>query len=133
MELLNSFVSPDTTYISTHLPAADNVKRLVMEAHERFQSVTQGQNSQVYPALARVRSDLFGICVVGTTGSVFSVGDAEYEFSIMSVSKPFMFALICDLIGAAGARDRLGVNSTGYAFNSLAGLERSPDGRTNRW
>lgn len=132
MELLNSFVSPDTTYISTgHLPAADNVKRLVMEAHERFQSVTQGQNSQVYPALARVRSDLFGICVVGTTGSVFSVGDAEYEFSIMSVSKPFMFALICDLIGAAGARDRLGVNSTGYAFNSLAGLERSPDGRTN--
>jgi glutaminase len=28
-------------------------------------------------------------------------------------------------------RDRLGVNSTGLPFNSLAGIERTPDGRTN--
>ena len=45
--------------------------------------------------------------------------------------KPFIFALICDLIGATGARERLGVNATGYAFNSLAGIERDKDGRTN--
>jgi glutaminase len=49
----------------------------------------------------------------------------------MSVSKPFIFALICDLIGATGARERLGVNATGHAFNSLAGIERNADGRTN--
>jgi glutaminase len=133
MELLEPFVNSDTSFVSTgRLPSTDAVKRLVMEAHERFRSVDQGQVSQVYPALARVPSELFGIWVVGTDGGVFSVGDAEYEFAIMSVSKPFMFfALICDLIGATGARERLGVNSTGYAFNSLAGIERSPDGRTN--
>jgi glutaminase len=132
MELLEPFVNSDTSFVSTgRLPSTDAVKRLVMEAHERFRSVDQGQVSQVYPALARVPSELFGICVVGTDGGVFSIGDAEYEFAIMSVSKPFMFfALICDLIGATGARERLGVNSTGYAFNSLAGIERSPDGRT---
>ena len=33
-------------------------------------SVTDGRNSQVYPALAQVPSNLFGICVVGTTGNV---------------------------------------------------------------
>ncbi|WP_252349292.1 glutaminase A [Ochrobactrum sp. BTU1] len=90
-----------------------------------------GQNSQVYPALASVSEDLYGICVVSVSGDTFSVGDADHEFTIMSVSKPFIFALICDLIGATGARERLGVNATGYAFNSLAGIERNPDGRTN--
>jgi glutaminase len=132
MELLNPFVDAGTSYVSTgRLPSAEAVKRLVMDAHERFRSVDQGKVSQVYPALARVPSNLFGICVVGADGGVFSVGDAEHEFTIMSVSKPFMFALICNLIGATGARERLGVNSTGYPFNSLAGIERNPDGRTN--
>ena len=64
-------------------------------------------------------------------GGAFSIGDAEHDFSIMSVSKPFIFALVCDVIGATGARERLGVNATGYAFNSLTGIERSPEGRTN--
>jgi glutaminase len=29
---------------------------------------------------------------VGTSGNVCAVGDADYEFTIMSVSKPFLFA-----------------------------------------
>jgi len=107
------------------------VRSLVSEAYERFRATTDGRNSDVYPALARVPSDLFGICVVGTNGSVYAIGDAEHEFSIMSVSKPFVFALVCQLLGPDQARDRLGVNSTGLPFNSLAGIERAPDGRTN--
>jgi len=47
------------------------------------------------------------------------------------VSKPFVFALICDLVGPEAARDKLGVNATGLPFNSLAGIEWSRDGRTN--
>ena len=101
------------------------------EAHTKFKSNTDGQNSQVYPALARVPSDLFGICVVGTSGNVYAVGDTDHEFSIMSVSKPFLFSLICEVIGAEKAREKLGANATGYAFNSVAGIERSPNGRTN--
>jgi glutaminase len=69
--------------------------------------------------------------VVGTSGSVYSAGDAEYPFSIMSVSKPFVFALVCEHMGAQAARDQLGVNATGKAFNSLAAIEESGDGRTN--
>jgi glutaminase len=49
----------------------------------------------------------------------------------MSVSKPFVFALVCELIGPDDARERLGVNSTGLPFNSLHAVERSADGRTN--
>ena len=84
-------------YISTgHLPEPEMVQKLVSEAHRRFKSNAEGQNSQVYPALARVPRELFGICVVGTSGSVYAVGDTEHEFSIMSVSKPFVFALVCE-------------------------------------
>jgi len=91
----------------------------------------QGHVSQVYPALARVNPELFGICVAGTDGRLYSVGDAEYLFTIMSVSKPFVFALVCDLIGPTGVRERIGTNATGYAFNSVTGVERMADGRTN--
>jgi glutaminase len=119
-------------YVSTgHLPPPERVRALVDEAHECFKNVTEGKNSEVYPALARVPSGLFGICVVGTSGNVYAVGDAEHEFSIMSVSKPFVFALVCQAIGPEEARRKLGVNATGQAFNSLGAIEQSADGRTN--
>ena len=132
MDLLDPKAGPNDTYVSTGaLPPVEQVRALVAEAHERFATVGQGQVSQVYPALARVDPALFGICVVDATGGIVSVGQAGHEFTIMSVSKPFVFALVCDLIGATGARERLGVNATGYAFNSAIGIERSPDGRSN--
>ncbi len=119
-------------YVSTgHLPSPERVAALVAEAHEKFRSNTDGQNSQVYPALARVPADLFGLCLVGVSGNVYQVGDADIEFSIMSVSKPFVFALICKVIGVEEARAKIGANATGYAFNSLAGIERNPKGLTN--
>jgi len=132
MDLLDPPASPNDAYVSTGaLPPVEQVRALVTDVHERFATIGQGQVSQVYPALARVDPTLFGICVVDTTGGIVSVGQAEHEFTIMSVSKPFVFALVCDLIGATGARERLGVNATGYAFNSAIGIERSPDGRSN--
>ena len=119
-------------YISTgHLPPQEEIQELIAEAHARFKSNDEGKNSQVYPALAKVPSELFGICIVGTSGNVYAIGDFEYEFTIMSVSKPFIFALVCQEIGVEEARQKLGVNATGMAFNSLAGIERSPDGRSN--
>jgi glutaminase len=121
-----------TPYVSTgRLPSPEQVRALVAEAYERYKSTGEGTNSQVYPALARVPSELFGICVVGTSGNVYAVGDADYEFTIMSVSKPFVFALVCEALGQEEVRQRIGVNATGLAFNSLEGIERNPDGRTN--
>jgi glutaminase len=122
----------DASYVSTgHLPPAEQVRALVAEAYERYKPSTEGQNSQVYPALARVPSHLFGICAVGTRGAVYAIGDSEYEFTIMSVSKPFIFALVCEAVGHEQVRERIGANATGLAFNSLAAIEQSPDGRTN--
>ena len=83
-----SVSAPSGGYVSTgHLPPPEQVRDLVAEAYERFRTNTEGQNSQVYPALARVPSHLFGICEVGTNGAVYAIGDSDYEFTIMSVSK----------------------------------------------
>lgn len=101
------------------------------EAHERFKSNDEGETSRVYPALTRVPRDLFGVCVADTSGDIFEVGDTGYEFTIMSVSKPFMFALVCDALGVEKVRQNVGVNATGMAFDSLEAVERGPEGRTN--
>ena len=119
-------------FVSTgHLPTPEMVKALVAEAHALFKSNTEGENSQVYPALARAARDLFGVCVAGTSGKIYAAGEADHEFSIMSVSKPFVFALVCQEIGPDQAREKLGANATGMPFNSLAAVEYSSDGRTN--
>ncbi len=119
-------------YVSTgQLPPPELVQDLVVEAFERFRANSEGKNAQVYPALAAVPKDLFGMCVAGTNGSLHAVGDADHAFAIMSVSKPFVFALVCQALGAETARTRLGVNATGLPFNSLTAIERAGDGRTN--
>ncbi|HWN22101.1 MAG TPA: glutaminase [Gaiellaceae bacterium] len=124
---------PDTAaFVSTgSLPRAEHVQTLVAEAHERFRLNAEGARSQVYPALARVPAELFGVCVAATNGSVLAAGDADVQFTIMSVATPFVFALVCESEGPQRARERLGVNCTGLPFDSLAAIERSADGRTN--
>ncbi len=119
-------------FISTgHLPDAETIAALIREAHDRFASNTEGANSHVYPALARVSPGLFGVCLAATSGAMFEAGDTGVEFAIMSVSKPFVFALVCQAIGAARVREQVGANATGLPFNSSAAIEHSPDGRTN--
>ena len=119
-------------YVSTGgLPSVELLRSLVEEAYGRFRGNRDGETSTVYPALAGIDPELFGICVVGTSGDLFGVGDFEAPFTIMSVAKPFVFALVCDAIGVERARRFVGVNATGLPFNSLTAVEQSADGRTN--
>jgi glutaminase len=119
-------------YVSTgHLPTPGQVQARVDEAYQMYRAEPGGKTSQTYPALARVPEDLFGICVAGINGSIWRAGDTGQEFTIMSVAKPFVFALVCETLGAEQVRRRLGVNATGLAFDSLTFVERSADGRSN--
>jgi len=126
---LDTAVAP---YVSTgEFPSPAHVRRSLDQAYARYRTETAGELSSVYPALARVPADLFGICAAGARGGRYAVGDAGHGFTIMSVAKPFVFALICQAVGAEQIRRRLGVNATGLPFNSLAAVERGPGGRTN--
>ncbi|MEP0905492.1 glutaminase A [Leptolyngbya subtilissima ST-M1] len=113
------------------LPSSSLVKTLVDDAYDRFKPIDEGVVADYIPALAAVPRHLFGVCVVGTNGAIHGAGDIDYEFSIQSVSKPFVFALICQAIGEAAAQAKLGVNSTGLPFNSVIALERIEEGTNN--
>jgi glutaminase len=119
-------------YVSTgQLPPAQDVAALVDDAHRRYRDVDAGSVSEVYPALARVSPGLYGICVASIDGRVHAAGDAEVEFTIMSVAKPFTFALVCDVLGPDEIQRRVGVNATGLPFNAIEALALDDDGRTN--
>src|SRR5262245_34869825 len=122
----------ESPFVSTgHLPAEQLVRSLVDEAHARYRANAEGATSRVYPALERARPDLFGLCVANVDGEVHAAGDADVEFTLMSVAKPFLYALVCERLGREELRRLVGVNATGLPFNSLAAVEQSPDGRTN--
>lgn len=113
------------------LPGGADVHSLLQEAYDRYRDDDGGDVADYIPALAGASPDLFGACVAGIGGGIHAVGDADAEFSIQSVSKPFVFALVCQAIGHDAARIRLGVNSTGMPFNSVMAIELSDDRTMN--
>ena len=118
--------------ISTgHLPPAEAVAALEREAHDRYRGVAEGKVADYIPALAKASADWFGVCVAGVEGGVYEVGDAGRAFSIQSISKPFVFALVCQALGGGRAREAVGVNATGLPFNSVMAIELNADRTMN--
>lgn len=113
------------------LPKPEQVRDVVTEAYERYRENREGVVANYIPALASAAPALLGISVVGARGRFFEIGDVDTAFSIQSVSKPFVFALVCEAIGSAAARRQLGVNGTGFPFNSLIAVELNEERTMN--
>jgi glutaminase len=113
-------------YISTgDLPPNSRIDALLDETYAQLKGLDEGIVSTVYPALAEASPASFGLCIVGVDGVTHAAGDADVAFTIMSVSKPFVFAALCDAVGASSAAALVGVDATGQPFDAL------PDGLTN--
>lgn len=123
--------SPERFVSSGSLPAPDRVQQVLDETHALFLGERGGSLSRVYPVLAETDADAFGLAVVSVTGEQAVTGDATTLFTVMSVSKPFVFALVGEAVGVEEVRRRVGVNATGLPFNSAYAVERDPSGRTN--
>lgn len=118
--------------ISTgQLPGEAVVQELVAQAYQRFGPVREGKVATYIPALAAADPTHFAIAVASTGGQLFGAGEMAQLFSIQSLSKPFLFALICEAIGEREVREKLGVNSTGLPFNSVQAVGRAEDGLSN--
>ena len=123
---------PGTERVSTGvLPSDTDVQALVSAGYERFLHLDEGVVADYIPALAAASPSAFGVCVAGVRGQLFSIGDADQEFAIESISKLFVFALICHTLGHEEARRKLGVNSTGLPFNSVMAIELNADRTMN--
>lgn len=105
------------------LPDRERVRSLLSEAYERYRHDQHGAVADYIPALAAADPDHFGLSLAGVDGSVHSVGDALVEFSIQSISKAFVFALVDQELGHDTVRREVGVNNTGLPFNSVMAIE----------
>ncbi len=114
-----------------HLAAPPLVEALVKAAYQRYKGLDEGKVADYIPALAKVPRELFGISIVGVDGRSFEIGDSRHEFSIQSVSKPFVFALVSEAIGTEEARAKVGANATGLPFNSVMAIELNADRTMN--
>lgn len=113
------------------LPSGRAVAAALTSAHRRFGGTSEGEVSQVYPALGRADREHFGLALVGTNGATHEVGHSRVPFTLMSVAKPFVFAIACEYLGVEQVCDLAGIDATGLPFNSAQAIERSPNGRTN--
>jgi glutaminase len=121
-----------TSAVSTgELPTPEVVESLLAEVFERYRSVTDGAVADYIPVLANADPSLFGVSMFSVTGRRASIGDASHLFSLQSISKAFVFALVCQAIGHEEAHRQLGVNATGLAFNSVMAIELNEERTMN--
>lgn len=105
------------------LPGWNDVELLVQAAFERNRTVDDGVVADYIPILAEADPAAFGIAVVEVNGSSHDAGEVDHRFSIQSISKAFVYALVCEVLGHETVLDRVGVNNTGLPFNSVMAIE----------
>jgi glutaminase len=88
--------------------------------HQKCAGVNDGQVATYIPELAKANPDWFGICLVTANGAVYEVGDSRREFTIQSISKPFVYGLALEDNGREATLQTVGVEPTGDAFNSIS-------------
>ena len=121
---------PLAAFAQAATPSADTLEKLAKEAYAKFKDDQGGKNADYIPALAKVPSKLFGITIVTVDGKIINVGDVDYAFSMQSCSKVFTACLVMQESGDKAIYDKINVEPTGEAFNSIRAIEEG-DGRAD--
>ena len=98
----------------------DPISRALDTAHARFAGDDRGTLPTYIPELANVDPAQFGIALASLEGRIYSAGDATTEFTIQSVSKPFVYALALADHGLEAVLARVGAEPSGEAFNAIS-------------
>jgi glutaminase len=101
----------------------DEFKTALKNAYETFKENKEGANANYIPELDKVDPELFGLAIVTTDGKVFTEGNITTEVSIQSISKVFTMAKVIEDSGSDEILDKVGVDATGMAFNSIVAIE----------
>jgi len=80
----------------------------------------KGATSDHIPELKNADPDRFAISLVTAEGVTYSAGDDDTEFSIQSISKPFVYGLALEERGFERVLDAIGVEPSGEAFNEIS-------------
>lgn len=89
----------------------------------------EGKNAGYIPALQNVNSSQLGISIMGSDGTMIKSGDWEVPFTFQSISKVISFIAACVSRGIPYVLERVDVEPTGDAFNSIIRLEMHKSGK----
>jgi glutaminase len=98
----------------------DPITELLAEVLEEIRPIDSGAPAAYIPELATADPDLLAFAVVGPRGRVRSVGDDRAEFTIQSISKPFVLALALEEHGLDAVLGRVGAEPSGEPFNAIS-------------
>ena len=101
----------------------DRIAAALPELYERDRDLGEGRVAGYIPQLATADPNCFSICAATVAGEQFAVGDADVHFTLQSISKPFVFGLALEDHGRDRISERVGVEPTGDAFNSIIRLD----------
>lgn len=101
-------------------PKSSPVLDHLWELHRKYAGLREGQVVTYIPELAKADPDWFGICLVTADGFVYEVGDSRREFTIQSISKPFVYGMALEDHGRADVLKKVGVEPSGDAFNAVS-------------
>jgi glutaminase len=95
------------------------LQRFLAACHAEFLSDDDGAVASYIPELGKADPAHFGISLATLDGHVYEIGNSRIPFTIQSMSKPFVFALALDTLGAARVESAIGVEPSGDPFNSI--------------
>jgi glutaminase len=96
-----------------------NLKKLYV----KLKNDLRGDVSSSIPALSQTDPDKFAIAAATVDGQVFSIGDAEDNLTIQSISKAFTYALSLEQNGSEFLETKVGMEPTGEDFDSVIKLD----------
>ena len=98
-------------------------KRIFEDIYSEFSKVEdEGSVANYIPELSKVDPNRFGVQLTTVGGDKFAFGDWDVRFSIQSIAKVFSYVLAYSCIKSE-LWERVGVEPSGTAFNSLVQLE----------
>jgi len=112
---------------------AEQIRERLADLYRRHLPLDEGAVVSFYdaergyygPESAADEQDRFAICLARTDGEVFSVGEALQPFALQSLSKVFVYGLALADRGRERVLERVGVEPSGDAFDSIVFDERN--------
>lgn len=98
------------------------LKRAVGEGREE---IAFGETASYIPELGRVDKNQLGVCIYTAEGRKESLGDTDVRFTIQSISKVITLAVALERCGFYKVFEKVGMEPSGDAFNSLVKLDLS--------
>lgn len=82
-----------------------------------------GEVADYIPELAKSDKNALGIALAGKSGNIYTAGDVYTRFTIQSISKVISLSIALERCGYDAVFDRVGMEPSGEAFNSIVELD----------